>query len=283
MLVVTGASGQLGRLVIESLLETVDPASIIAAVRSPEKASDLADRGVVVREADYAQPGTLVKAFAGADKVLLISGNEVGQREVQHGNVIKAAKAAGVGLLGYTSILHCDTSPMGLAVEHKATEALLEASDLPYVLLRNGWYMENYTGTAAAALEHGAVLGCSGEGRICAATRADLAAGAAKVMTSGEDQAGNVYELAGDTGFTKAELAAEISSVSGKDVAYQALNRDDYAASLKEAGLPDPVAEMLADGDVGISQGGLFSDEQHLSQLLGRPTTTLREALQAVI
>ena len=210
MIVVTGASGQLGRLVIQSLLRKVPAGEIVAAVRDPKRVQDLAALGVQVRQADYNQPATLLSAFAGADKVLLISSSEIGQRVAQHAAVIAAAQQAKVKLLAYTSLLHADRSPLGLADEHRQTEALLQESGLPSVLLRNGWYTENYLASIPAALAHGVLLGSAGEGRIASATRADYAEAAATVLTL-DAQAGRVYELAGDQAYTLSELAAELS------------------------------------------------------------------------
>ncbi len=184
---VTGASGQLGRLVVEALLERVAPSRIVAGVRDPAKLADLAARGVEIRVADYEQPATLAAAFQGIDRLLLISSNAVGQRLPQHANAIAAAQAAGVGLIAYTSILHADRSPLGLAAEHQGTEALLKDSGVSFALLRNGWYLENYNGVIAPALEHGLVFGSAGEGRIAAAARADYAAAAAAVLTATEN------------------------------------------------------------------------------------------------
>ena len=237
MIVVTGATGQLGRLVIRTLLQKVPAGDIVAAVRSPEKAADLAALGVAVRRADHTQPDSLAAAFAGADKLLLISSSEVGQRVPQHRAVIDAAKRAGVKLIAYTSLLRADTSPLGLAAEHKQTEALLRASGLPFVLLRNGWYTENYAASAPAALARGAVLGSAGRGRIASAARADYAAAAAAVLTL-DGQAGRVYELAGDASYTLAELAAEIARQSGKAVEYRDLPEAEYRAALIGFGLP---------------------------------------------
>ena len=278
MIVITGASGQLGRLVIEALLKKIPASEIVAAVRKPESVADFAARGVQVRIADYDQPATLASAFAGADKLLLISANEVGRRLPQHRAVIEAAKAAGVGLVAYTSILHADTSPLPLAAEHKATEALLAASGLPHVLLRNGWYTENYLASVPVALQHGAVFGSAGEGRIASASRADYAEAAATVLLA-QNQAGKVYELAGDTSYTLAELAAEIGRQTGKAVVYTDLPEADYTGALLAAGLPDWLAELLASSDVGASKGGLFDTSRSLSQLIGRPTTPLAESL----
>ena len=270
MIVVTGASGQLGRLVIQSLLAKVPASQIIAAVRQPARATDLAALGVQVRQADYTQAATLDAAFKGASKLLLISSSELGQRAAQHQNVIEAAKRAGVSLLAYTSILHADRSPLGLAGEHVQTEALLKASGLPYVLLRNGWYTENYLASVPPALQHGAFIGSAGEGRISSAARADYAEAAAVVLTQA-DPAGKVYELAGDSAYTLADLAAELSRQSGKTIPYVNLSEADFKAAL------------LADSDVGASKGGLFDEQHQLSQLIGRPTTPLATLLKSAL
>ncbi|HXE39078.1 MAG TPA: SDR family oxidoreductase [Azonexus sp.] len=274
MIVVTGASGQLGRLVIEALLKKLPAGEIIAAVRHPEKVADLAARGVQVRQADYDQPASLASAFKGADKLLLISASEVGRRVPQHRAVIEAAKAAGVGLLAYTSILHADTSPLPLAAEHQETESLIRASGLPAVILRNGWYSENYLAGIPTALQYGVVLGSAGEGRIASAARADYAEAAAAVLML-DNQAGRIYELAGDQAYTLGELAREISQQSGKAVAYQNLPESEFKAALLGAGLPEGLATLLAESDIGASKGGLFDDGRQLSRLIGRPTTAL--------
>jgi NAD(P)H dehydrogenase (quinone) len=282
MIVITGATGQLGRLVIQELLKTAPASDIVAAVRSPEKAADLAALGVQVRHADYTLPATLATAFEGASRLLLISSSEVGQRLPQHRAVIDAAKQAKVPLLAYTSILHADRSPLGLAMEHQATEALLRESGLPFVLLRNGWYTENYTGNVATAIAHGAVLGSARDGRIASAARADYAAAAAAVLVR-DDQAGLIHELAGDEAFTLQQLAAEISRQSGKPVVYQDMPQAAYAAALESVGLPSGFAQLLADSDAGAAQGALFDDGHRLSQLIGRPTTPLADSVAAAL
>jgi len=282
MIVVTGASGQLGRLVIKELLKKLPANEIVAAVRTPGKVADLAALGVQVRLADYAQPATLDAAFKGADRLLLISSSEVGQRLPQHRNAIDAAKRAGVGLVAYTSVLRADTSPLGLAAEHKETEALLKASGLPHVVLRNGWYTENYLASVPAALQHGAYIGSAGDGKIASAARADYAAAAAAVLTSA-GQAGKVYELAGDEAYTLTELAAEIARQSGKAVIYQNLPEADFKEALLGAGLPEHVAGLLSDSDIGVSKGGLFDDGRQLSRLIGRPTTPLATLVKAAL
>ncbi|OVZ91201.1 NAD(P)-dependent oxidoreductase [Yersinia frederiksenii] len=282
MIAVTGATGQLGRLVINALLKKVPANEIIAAVRNPEKASDLAALGLQVRKADYSQPATLDAAFQGVDKLLLISSSEVGQRVAQHTAVINAAKHAGVKLLAYTSLLHADKSVLGLGEEHRATEALLRESGLPVVLLRNGWYTENYAASIAPALAHGAFIGAVGNGRIASAAREDYAQAAAAVLTQ-EGQAGKVYELAGDDSYTLAEFSAEIARQSGKPVVYQDLSEADFKQALISAGLPEGFASMLADSDAGAAQGGLFDDSHTLSKLISRPTTPYAKVIAAAL
>ncbi|MDH1127750.1 SDR family oxidoreductase [Enterobacter quasihormaechei] len=282
MIAITGATGQLGQLVIEELLKTVPASQIVAIVRNPAKADALSQRGMVVRQADYTDQAAFTTALNGVDKLLLISSSEVGQRAAQHQNVINAAKAAGVKLIAYTSLLHADTSPLGLHVEHVETEKALAESGVPYTLLRNGWYTENYLASVPPALEHGVFIGAAGEGKIASATRADYAAAAAKVISE-EGHAGKVYELAGDSAWTLSELTAELSRLSGKPVAYQNLSEADFAAALKGAGLPAGLADMLADSDTGASKGGLFDDSRTLSKLIGRPTTPLAESIKAIL
>lgn len=272
---VTGATGQLGRLVVESLKSKVSAETIVALVRNPEKAADL---GIEARTFDYTQAENLVASLRGIDKLLLISGNEVGQRLPQHLAVIDAAKQAGVKQLFYTSILHADSSPLGLATEHLATEVAIKESGLTYTILRNGWYTENYTGSAKGAVGAGAFIGNAGDGKIASAARVDYAEAAAVVL-AGEGHEGKTYELAGDEAYTLTELAAEISKQSGKTIPYNNLTEAEYAGILKSFGLPDGLAEMLANSDTGASKGGLFDDSKVLSELIGRPTTSLAKVL----
>lgn len=282
MIIVTAASGQLGRLVIAELLKRVPAEHIVAAVRDPGRVADLADQGVLVRHADYNDPASLDQAFEGATKVLLISSNDLGNRVPQHRNVIDAAVRARVGLLAYTSVLHADTSALGLAPEHRATEDAVRASGLHYTLLRNGWYMENYTGALGGAVAHGALAGSAGQGCIAAAARADYAEAAAVVLI----QAGaveQVYELAGDSGFTLWELAAEVSRQTGKAIPYHDLPQQDYLDLLLQIGLPAPLAELVVDADAQAAKGALFDDSKVLSQLIGRPTQSLAAAVKAAL
>ncbi|WP_342627744.1 SDR family oxidoreductase [Nguyenibacter vanlangensis] len=282
MYAITGATGQLGRLVIDTLLKTIPAGRIVAAARNPAKARDLAERGVIVREADYTRPDTLRTALAGVDKLLLISSTEVSGRVPLHGAVIEAARQAGVSLLAYTSMLHAGTSPARLAIEHRQTEEAISASGLPAVILRNGWYIENHLMALPVALEHGAFVGAAGDGRFSSAARADYAAAAAVALTA-EDQAGRTYELAGDGAFTMAELAAEVSRQSGKAVAYNDLSAEAYAGMLAGAGLPGDLAALLADADVAASRGALFDDGGALSRLIGRPTASLESRVAAAL
>lgn len=279
MLVVTGATGKLGRHVVESLLERVPASEIAVVVRNADKAADFAARGVEVRVADYAKPETLGAVFKASDKVLLISSNELGQRAQHHQAVVAAAKTAGVAFLAYTSILRASESGLALAAEHKATEIAIQASGLPFAILRNGWYTENYTENLAAALEHGALLGAADEGRVATAPRADYAAAAANVLLASTEHANEIYELAGDTAFTLAELAAAVAKASGKSVLYSNLPADKYAEALVGFGVPAPYASMLADSDRGLSRGELNDTSGHLRRLIGRPTTGLAETL----
>jgi NAD(P)H dehydrogenase (quinone) len=282
-LLVTGASGHLGHLVVEALLGRGVPASdLVAMARTPESVADLAERGVEVRRADYDDRASLDAAFAGVDRLLLVSGSAVGQRITQHANVIDAAKAAGVGFVAYTSITRADTSDLALAAEHQATEELLAASGVPHALLRNSWYLENYTGQVGTALEHGVVLGAAGEGRVSAATRADYA-DAAAVVLAGEGHEGAVYELGADRAFTLGEYAATLSRAAAREITYRDLSAEDYTAALVAAGLPEGYAAVLADSDRGLSQGALFTDSGDLSRLIGRPTTDVESALRAAL
>ena len=282
MIAITGATGQLGHLVLQNLLKTTAASQIVAIVRNPAKAEALSQQGIVVRQADYTDEAAFTAALQGVDKLLLISSSEVGQRTPQHRNVIHAAKAAGVKFIAYTSLLHADKSPLGLHVEHVETEKMLAESGIPYALLRNGWYTENYLASAPPALEHGVFIGAAGDGKIASATRADYAEAAARVIAE-EGHAGKVYELAGDEAWTLSELAAALSTQSGKNVVYQNLSEADFAAALKSVGLPAGLADMLADSDVGAAKGGLFDDSRTLSALIGRPTTPLAESIKGIL
>ena len=269
MIAVTGATGQLGGLIVEGLKARGQ--EVVALARDPAKGAGL---GVPVRRADYDRPETLGPALAGVETLMLVSGSEVGSRARQHRAVIEAAVAAGVTRIVYTSLLHANRSAISLAPEHVATEAMLAATGLPVTILRNGWYAENYASAVAAGLAHGAMIGAAGEGRISAAPRAEMAEAAVAVLTTPGHE-GRTYEVAGDAGFTLAELAAEASRQAGRAVLYQDMAEADYAQALAGAGLPEPVAAMLAGWDTAIRGGDLEENGGDLARLLGRPTASL--------
>lgn len=279
---VTGATGHLGRLAVEALLRRGVPAQeVVATGRSTDRLADLADRGVVVRHADYDDPASLETALAGVDRLLLVSGSEVGARTRQHGNVLAAAAGAGVGFIAYTSIAKADTSTLLLAEEHRATEQRLAASGIPHALLRNSWYVENYTAQLPVYLEHG-IAGAARDGRVSAAVRADYAEAAAVVVSDPSAHAGATYELGG-TPFTMQDLAEVVSRASGQTVTYADLPVAAYTQVLVGAGLPEPVAAVYADGDRGVADGELLVDSGDLERLLGRPATSLEDAVVAAL
>ncbi|MFC4455180.1 SDR family oxidoreductase [Deinococcus sonorensis] len=283
MIAITGATGHLGRLTLNALLQRGVPASeLVALVRNPDKAADLATQGVQVRQADYHQPETLATALQGVDRLLLISSSDIQDRVGQHRHVIEAAKAAGVQLIAYTSILGADRTPMLLARDHHATETLIRESGVPYVFLRNGWYTENYTGTLPQTLEQGVILGAAGDGHFTPATRQDYAEAAAAVLAT-EGHEGQTYELGGDEALTMADLAAELSRQSGRTVTYQNLPAEAYAQTLTGFGVPEGMAGILADSDTGIVRGDLATNSGDLRRLIGRPTTPVAETLKAAL
>lgn len=284
MIALTGTTGQLGRLVVESLLrKNVDPSTIVAIVRNPAKAENLAAQGIQVRQADYADEAALTAALKDVHRLLLISSSELGQRTAQHGRVITAAQRSGVSEIVYTSLLHADSSSLDLAQEHLATEQQITASGLSFTVLRNGWYTENYTASIPSAIAHGALVGCAGEGRIASAARADYAEAAALVLSHPQPLNNAIYELAGDESYTLSEMAAETSRQSGKIISYENLPGEVYRDILLSVGLPEPLASGLARWDVAASNGALFDDSRQLSQLLGRPTTPMAHSVKTAI
>ncbi|MEQ8474064.1 MAG: SDR family oxidoreductase [Marinoscillum sp.] len=274
---ITGATGQLGALVVEQLKQKIDVGNLVALVRSPEKVE-----GLEAKTFDYDKPAELAESLKNIDTLLLISGNEIGQRARQHENVIKAAKEAGVKWIVYTSILRADSTTISLAGEHLLTEKLLKESGIPFTLLRNGWYTENYTASIPGAVEAGAFIGSAGDGKISSASRADFAEAAAVVLT-GNGHEGQVYELAGDEAYTLKDLAAEISKQTGKDIPYQNLSEEEYSKALRGMGLPEVFADSIASWDVSVSKGDLYAEDRTLSTLIGRPTTPLTEVVKAAL
>jgi NAD(P)H dehydrogenase (quinone) len=276
---VTGATGQLGKLVVEQLKKKVGEDCIVALVRNPEKAKDL---GVETRSFDYNKPEGLTEQLKGIDRLLLISANEIGQRSRQHKNVINAAKDAGVKWLVYTSLLHADSTTLNLAGEHLETEEFLKNSGIDHTILRNGWYTENYTGSVGGALAGGAFIGSGGSGKISSAARADYAEAAATVLAD-ESYKGKVFELAGDNAYTLSDLAAEISKQSGKTIPYRYLPEAEYAKILESFDIPKAFADAIASWDVSVSKGDLFENSKQLSKIIGRPTTALAESVKLAL
>lgn len=279
IIAVTGASGQFGRLVIAALKRRVSPDRIVALVRSSDKVVDF---GVGKRDFDHRQADTLVPALAGVSTLLLISGDALGRRIGQHREVISAAKAAGVGRIVYASLLHADRSPINLAETHRLIEADLATSGIPTTILRNGWYFENHISAVAAALANGVWIGSAGAGRISHATCADLAEAAATVLTS-EGHSGQTYELGGDNAHTLADLAAELSRQTGRDIPYRDVPVTEYAAILEDVGLPSFYANAFAEWDADASRGAFYEDGRQLSALLGRPTQTHAEVIRQAL
>ncbi|HVI53198.1 MAG TPA: SDR family oxidoreductase [Candidatus Sulfotelmatobacter sp.] len=283
-LFVTGSTGALGRLVIMELLKRVPASRIVAGVRSLDHgvARQIAAQGVELRIADYSRPDTLLTAFTGIDRLLLISSSAHHGRVGQHRNVIEAAKASGIRLFAYTSLLHADTSALGLGEDHRQTEALLKASGLPVVLLRHGWYMENHMASVPPALQYGAVIGSAGEGRFSTATRVDFAEAAAVVLLT-EGHAGRIYELAGDQSYSLTDLADAIAASAGKPIVYKDMPGAVFKKTLIGMGLPESLAELIADSDVAASKGALEDNRRQLSALIGRPTADYRQVVERTV
>jgi NAD(P)H dehydrogenase (quinone) len=276
---VTGATGQLGQLVVEQLKKRKSNKEIVALARSLEKASGI---GVEVRECDYTKPEIMVESLKGIDHLLLISGSEFGQRAAQHTNVINAAKKAGVKWIVYTSLLRADTTGINIAGEHLTSEKALKESGITYTILRNGWYSENYTMSIPGALKGGAFLGSAKDGKISSAPRTDYAEAASIVLTD-ESYKGKTFELAGDSSYTLSDLASEVSKQSGKSIPYKDIPEQEYANILKNIGLPEGMANAFASWDVNASKGDLYCDTNHLADILGRPTTPIAESVKVVL
>ena len=279
---ITGATGQLGNLIIEQLLQLTAAQNIVALVRKIDKAEHFKVQGIEPREFDYDRPETLVPALLGIDKLLLISANEIGRRTPQHQAVIDAAKVAGVPYLAYTSLLRADTSPLGLAQEHRETEKLIQDSGITYTFLRNNWYSENYLAGVAHTIEIGTLFGAAQDGRISSASRIDYAEAAAKVLTSTGHE-NKTYELAGSESFSLSDLATFIGQAVNKDIIYQNLSAEEYTQGLTQAGLPAGLVDVIVDADIQTIQGAMYSDSKDLEQLIGHKTTSIQDAIKAAL
>jgi len=282
-ILVTGATGQLGSRIVQQLLRRLPATSIVAGGRKAEKAQALTARGVEFRSVDYDNPSSVDAAMAGVTRVVLVSGTDVGRRVPQHKAVIDAAARAGVKLLGYTSILRATESPLLLAQEHRGTEEVLAAGKVPYILLRHGWYTENSTNSAKLAIQFGVVQTCAGDGRFSTASRDDYAEGDAALILRDGHSPGQRYELAGSTSFTRQEYADLLARKAGRKVSCVQLSQEDYKAALVKAGLPDPVANIISNSDAGAAKGWLFDDSRTLEKVIGRPTITLEQTLDAAL
>lgn len=278
---ITGATGQLGELVIQNLLKSTKAENIVALVRNVEKAQSLKQQGVELRLFNYDQPETLIPALEGIDKLLLISANEIGRRTPQHQAVIQAAISANVPYIAYTSLLNAPTSPLGLAQEHRETEALILQSGLKYTFLRNNWYNENYLANLQHTAETGILYGSAQDGKISSASRLDYAEAAAHVLST-EGHENKIYELAGSTSFTLADLASYIANASGKAVDYQNISAEDYTQALAAAGLPSALINVIVDADIQTAKGAMFSDSKDLECLIGRKTTPIQDQVIAL-
>ncbi|TID30228.1 hypothetical protein CANINC_001235 [Pichia inconspicua] len=279
---VTGATGQLGKFVIETLLKTQEPENIVALVRNVEKAQELKDQGIIVREFDYGKPEILVPALKGVKNLLLISSNNVGHRVQEHKNVVDAAKKAGVQFFAYTSLLAADTCKHVLAEEHTVTEDYIKESGISYSLLRNGWYFSNYFGAVPYALQSGVFIGAAKDAKINAATRLDYAEAAVKVLTTkGHDN--KIYELAGSNYFTLTDFAKALSDVSGKEIKYVDLPAEKYSVALTSHGIPELYVKVIVQADILAIDGMLFDDSKTMEKLIGRPTTPLSEAIKEAV
>ena len=276
---VTGATGQLGQLVVEQLKKRIANEEIVALARNLEKASGL---GVEVREFDYTKPEIMVESLKGIDHLLLISGSEFGQRAAQHTNVINAAKKAGVKWIVYTSLLRADTTGINIAGEHLASEKTLKESGIAYTILRNGWYSENYTMSIPGAIKGGAFLGSAKDGKISSAPRADYAEAAAVVL-SDEGYKGKTFELAGDSSYTLSDLASEVSKQTGTSIPYKDIPEQEYGNILINIALAEGFAHALANWDVSASKGDLYCDTNDLTRILGRPTTPIAASVKVAL
>jgi NAD(P)H dehydrogenase (quinone) len=278
-ILVTGATGQLGTRIVQHLGKKALPGQVVASGRNVVKAP----QRVPFRVVDYDHPATIEAALEGVTRVVLVSGNEVGQRVRQHKAVIDAAARAGVQLLAYTSILKADASPLLLAAEHRGTEEVLRAGKTPFILLRNGWYSENFANSASLAIQLGFVQSAAREGRFSTASRDDYAEAAAALILREDHQPGQAYELAGSNSFSKREYAALLSGKSGSEVELRDLGEAQYAAALVKAGLAEDFARILADSDARAADGWLFDESRTLEKIIGRPTTPLEQSLDVAL
>lgn len=283
-LLVTGASGQLGRLVLDSLLASgKSPASIIATTRDTAKLADYAAKGVIVRLADFDDAASLDAAFAGADKVLIISTDALdqpGKRLAQHKAAVAAAKEAGAKHILYTSMPQPDDSLVTFAPDHLGTEEAIKATGIPYTILRDGWYAENLFMSLPHALETGSWYTSTGEGRIAHITRADTAAAiAGAVLKAGNES--KTYTLTGTKSRTAEEIAAIVSAATGKPLKVVHVTDAQLAEGLKAAGLPEGFIPTIVSFDANTREGKIASVTSDAETLSGRKPTSFEDFVAA--
>jgi NAD(P)H dehydrogenase (quinone) len=282
-IVVTATSGHLGRLIVTDLLDRGIPATdIVAGARKPEAIADLADAGVRTTRIDYDDPATIEAAISTGDTFVLISGAFTPDRNRQHADAVAAATRAGAGHIVYTSGLRASESPSPIAASHAPTEDAVRASGLPFTILRNGWYTENYAANIPTARETGVLLASVSEGRVASASRRDFASAVGAVVTS-EGHLGQTYELSGDVAWTYDDLAAALSEVLGRDVVHKPVSSAEHLEILKDAGVPEQFAEMGVAVDGAIAAGAFAYQNGDLARLLGRPTTPLVDGLRPLV
>ena len=284
-IIITGATGHLGRKVIEALIRRgADPADIVAGGRNADRLRSLrTDLGVKAVHLDYDDSDSLDAAFKGATKALLVSGSNLGERVAQHQRVIDAARKAGIGLLAYTSVLHADESSLAVAPDHRKTEKSLRESGLHYAILRNGWYSENFAGDVKQAAESGTIVSAAGTGRISSAAREDYAEAAAAVLLSDGGLVDSVIELAGDEAWTYDDLAQVAARLLGRPVSYRNVTSQELEKNLKAAGVPAPGVQWVVKLAQDISHDELLGPAGELSRIIGRPTTSLEKALRPYV
>lgn len=281
-LLITGATGKLGTKIVETLLETVPAEQLAVSVRSLEKAQNLKDRGIDVRHGNFDEPETLDKAFAGIDRLLIISTDGDNETRIpQHANAVAAAQRAGVSFIAYTSVVNAQESKNFLALTHRATEQAIQKTGIPYAFLRNNWYLENETSSIQSVLAGAPWLTSAQNGKVGWVPQQDYATAAAAVLTQdGHDNA--IYELSGNL-MTQEEFAAVLGDVLGKEVQVQQVDDAAYADIMAGAGLPEFLIPMLVNVQQGIREGTLDVESQGFEKLLGRPVTPLKEGLAQLV
>ncbi|MGG1679883.1 SDR family oxidoreductase [Neobacillus sp. NRS-1170] len=281
-MLVTGATGKLGTKVVETLLKTVPASHLAVSVRNPEKAAELQARGVEVRQGDFDRPETLDSAFAGIDRLLLISADGDNETRIrQHTDAVAAAERAGVKFIAYTSLANASETTMFLAPPHVATEAAILKTGIPFSFLRNNWYLENEIPSIQGVLAGAPWVTSAGSGKVGWALQQDYAEAAAAVL-AGDGHENTIYELSGKP-VSQEELVSALSTVLGKEIPVQQVDDATYADIMKGAGLPDFLIPFLVGIQKGIRDGALEIESNDFEKLLGRPAISINEALTRIV